>query len=204
MRKSSAFPTWSLNSCAAAPPLSKNVPNLKSNTCSLFDFSRPQPPSGLSKQQTKRSSLRRSKRSEDSAGILIFAYVIMPDHIHLITGGRSISESLRFTNGITAKRVIDYLKENNFESSLTKLRIEVRERKHKHSLFQHHPNAFEIYGEDTMIQEVNYVHLNPVRAGLVEHQDDYLYSSARQWHGKATENEPLITDHHLIKWRSAA
>ena len=122
----------------------------------------------------------------------------------MITGGRSISESLRFTNGITAKRVIDYLKENNFESSLTNLRIEVRERKHKHSLFQHHPNAFEIYGEDTMIQEVNYVHLNPVRAGLVEHQDDYLYSSARQWHGKAIENEPLITDHHLIKWRSAA
>ena len=142
--------------------------------------------------------------ARDSAGILILAYVIMPDHIHLITGGRSISESLRFTNGITAKRVIDYLKEQNFESSLAKLRIQVRERKHKHSLFQRHPNAFEIFGEDTMMQKVNYVHLNPVRAGLVEHADDYLYSSARQWHRKSIENEPLITDHHQIKWRSAA
>jgi putative transposase len=142
--------------------------------------------------------------ARDSGGILIFAYVIMPDHIHLITGGRSISETLRFTNGITAKRVIDYLKGNNFQSSLAKLRIQLRERKHKHSVFQHHPNAFEIYGEDTMMQKVNYVHLNPVRAGLVEHPDDYLYSSARQWHGKSIENEPLITDHHLIKWRSAA
>jgi hypothetical protein len=55
-----------------------------------------------------------------------------------------------------------------------------------------------------MMQKVNYVHLNPVRAGLVEHPDDYLYSSARQWNGKAIENEPLATDLHLIKWRSAA
>ena len=140
-----------------------------------------------------------------SAGLLIFAYVIMPDHIHLITdSSRAISETLRYTNGIAAKRVIDYLKDNNYESSLAKLRIQLRDRKHKHSLFQHHPNAFEIYGEDTMMQKVNYVHLNPVRAGLVEHPDDYLFSSARLWHGKAIKNEPLLTNHKQIKWRSAA
>jgi putative transposase len=52
-----------------------------------------------------------------SAGFLIFAYVVMTDHIHLITDNtKSIKETLRFINGITARRVIDYLKENNFES----------------------------------------------------------------------------------------
>jgi REP element-mobilizing transposase RayT len=137
-----------------------------------------------------------------SAGLLIFAYVIMPDHIHLITdSSRSISDTLRYTNGIAAKRVIDYLKDNNYESSLAKLRIQLRNRKHKHSLFQHHPNAFEIYGEDTMMQKVNYVHLNPVRAGLVEHPDDYFFSSARLWHRRKIENEPLLTNHKQIKWR---
>jgi REP element-mobilizing transposase RayT len=137
-----------------------------------------------------------------SAELLIFACVIMPDHIHLITdNSRSISDTLRFTNGIAAKRVIDYLKENNYESSLAKLRIQLRDRKHKYSLFQHHPNAFEIYGEDTMMQKVNYVHLNPVRAGLVGHSEDYLFSSARQWHGRTVSEEPLLTDHRMIKWR---
>lgn len=140
-----------------------------------------------------------------SAKLLIFAYVVMLDHLHLITdNSRSISETLRFTNGIIAKRVIDYLKENNFESSLAKLRIQLRDRKHKHSVFQHHPNAFEIYGEDTMMQKVNYVHMNPVQAGLVEHPDEYLFSSSRQWNGKPLENEPLLMDHKQIKWRSAA
>src|SRR5215213_183534 len=80
-----------------------------------------------------------------SAGLLIFAYVIMADHIHLITdNARSISDTLRFTNGIIAKRVLDYLKQNNYESSLEKLRIQVRHREHKHSVFQHHSNVFEI------------------------------------------------------------
>jgi len=137
-----------------------------------------------------------------SGGFLIFAYVVMLDHIHLITDkARSTSETLRFTNGIIAKRVIDYLKENDFASSLAKLRIQVREREHKHSVFQHHPNAFEIYGEDKMMEKVNYIHLNPVRAGFVKIPDDYRFSSARQWHHRETDDEPLLTDHKLIKWR---
>jgi len=140
-----------------------------------------------------------------SAGLLIFAYVLMHDHIHIITdSSRTIADTLRFTNGIVARRVINYLKENNFEESLNKLRIQTRDRKHKYALFQHHPNAFEIYGEDTMMQKVNYVHMNPVRAEIVEHSNDYQFSSARQWNGRSLENEPLIVDHKLINWRTAA
>ena len=126
----------------------------------------------------------------------------MPDHLHLLTdNAKSTSETLRFTNGIAAKRVIDYLKENNLESCLAKLRIQVRDREHKHSVFQHHPNAFETYGEDKKMEKVNYIHLNPVRAELVKVPDDYRFSSARQWHAKAIDDEPLITDHKMIRWR---
>lgn len=143
--------------------------------------------------------------SRTSAGILIFAYVIMIDHIHLITdSSRSISDTLRFINGITAKRVIDYLKANDFQTSLTKLRIQVRDRQHKHSVFQHHPNAFEIYGEDTFMQKVNYIHQNPARAGLCKSADDYVFSSARLWSKNGVKVEPFITDNDKIRWRSAA
>ena len=137
-----------------------------------------------------------------SGVIMIFAYVIMLDHTHVITdSSRKIKDVLRFLNGVSAKRVLDYLKENSYESSLRKLRIQERSDKQKYSVYEHHPNAFEIYGEDTMMQKVNYIHMNPVCAGLVEHPNDYLYSSARLWNGKALENEPLMTDHLKIKWR---
>lgn len=129
----------------------------------------------------------------------------MLDHTHLITdNARAMKEVLRYLNGVSAKRVIDHLKANGYESSLAKLRIQERENRHKHSVYEHHPNALRITGEDALMQKVNYIHLNPVRAGLVEHPDEYIFSSARQWHGKAIENEPLMTDHREIKWRSAA
>ncbi|CAN5393785.1 transposase [soil metagenome] len=137
-----------------------------------------------------------------SGVIMIFAYVILLDHTHIITdSNRKIKEVLRFLNGVSAKRILDYLKENEFESSLRKLRIQQRGANHKYSVYQHHPNTFEIYGEDTMMQKVNYIHMNPVRAGLVEHPNDYLFSSARLWNRKALTNEPLLTDHLKIKWR---
>ena len=139
-----------------------------------------------------------------SGGIMIFAYVIMLDHTHLITDSvRSISDVLRFTNGIVAKRVLDYLKENNFESSLAKLREQEKGRNHKYSLWEHHPNAFSIFGEDMMMQKVNYVHQNPVRAGLVEKAEDYRFSSTRLWRGNPSEDEPFVTDNGKIDWRAA-
>lgn len=142
--------------------------------------------------------------ARNSANLLLFAYVIMPDHLHLISdSAKDISEVLRYTNGITAKRVIDYLKENNYESSLMKLRQETKSRNYKHSLFEHHPNAFSINNEGTFMQKVNYIHQNPVRAGLVERAEDYNFSSARIWHKRAFEVEPLKVDIDKIKWREA-
>ena len=70
-----------------------------------------------------------------SGNFLIYAYIIMPDHFHLVTdSSREFSEILRFVNGITGRRVIDWLRQNNYLSSLEKLRIGDRERGHRYSL----------------------------------------------------------------------
>ncbi len=142
--------------------------------------------------------------ARQSAGILLFAYVLMPDHYHLIIdGSRTSSEVLRYTNGITARRIINYLKENNFTSSLEKLQQETKKREYKFSLWEHHPNAFLINNEATFMQKVNYLHQNPVRAKLVDKAEDYLYSSVRIWRRKPLENEPLRVDIDKIQWREA-
>jgi REP element-mobilizing transposase RayT len=137
-----------------------------------------------------------------SHGILILSYVIMADHMHmLVNSDREMKDVLRLMNGISARRVIQYLKENNFESSLFKLRGEVRERNHKHSVWHHHTDSLEIFGEDTFRQKVEYIHMNPVRAGLVADSLEYRFSSARLWAGKPEVDEPLMTDHLEIDWR---
>ncbi len=85
----------------------------------------------------------------------------MPDHTHLLTdNARAMKDVLRFMNGISAKRVIDYLKAGSYESSLAKLRIQERANRYKHSVYEHHPNAFRVTGEDAFMEKVNYIHLN--------------------------------------------
>ena len=137
-----------------------------------------------------------------SGGFKIFAYSIMPDHTHTLTeNSREIKEVLRYLNGISARRVVNYLKENGYQRSLDKLSVTEQRDTQKYSVYQHHPNAIRITGEDAFMQKVNYIHLNPVKDGLVSHPDEYLFSSARLWHNQAMENEPLLTDHREIDWR---
>ena len=51
------------------------------------------------------------------------------------------------------------------------------------------------------MQKVNYVHQNPVRAGLVSAAEDYRWSSARIWQRRPLEDEPLLLDLDQIQWR---
>jgi|SRR6266516_3543574 len=58
-----------------------------------------------------------------------------------------------------------------------------------------------IFSEDMFMEKLNYIHQNPVRAGLVERAIDYHWSSARIWQGCPLENEPVMMDKDLIHWR---
>jgi hypothetical protein len=70
----------------------------------------------------------------------------MPDHAHVATGSRHEKEEvLRLMNGIAARRIIQYLKENGHAESLFKLRIADRGRNHKHSVWQHHTDSLDLF-----------------------------------------------------------
>ena len=140
-----------------------------------------------------------------SGGFAIYAYVVMPDHLHLITNSpRRPSEVLRFVNGIISRRVIDYLKEHDYQSSLEKLRQANKRRQYRYSLWDHHNNVFFLTGEGMFMQKVHYIHQNPVRAGLTERAEAYRWSSVRCWGGLVLEDEPLMADVEQIIWRRGA
>lgn len=126
----------------------------------------------------------------------------MIDHLHLLTSRPSTTSNvLRVLKGLTACRIIDYLKENNYVSSLSKLRHQERERNYKYSLWQREKNVFPIFSEGMFNEKLNYIHQNPVRAGFVNQAKEYRWSSARIWQGCPSENEPLLVDKDLIHWR---
>lgn len=137
-----------------------------------------------------------------SSGMLYFAYAIMPDHLHILTDGkRKPSDSLRYINGVTAKYILDHLKENQLISSLEKLRQFKKKDGSQYSVWEHHSDKFLVTSESMFMQKVNYIHNNPVKDNLVEKPEDYLYSSARIWKRNPLDVEPLEMDIKEIRWR---
>ena len=58
-----------------------------------------------------------------------------------------------------------------------------------------------IVSESTFMQKINYIHENPVKAGLVATVEDYRWSSVRVWKKCPTDDEPLMVDIDKIVWR---
>ena len=51
-------------------------------------------------------------------------------------------------------------------------------------LWQQNNQPLEIYSESMFYQKLDYIHKNPVMAGFVENEEEYLYSSARDFYNK--------------------
>ena len=115
----------------------------------------------------------------------LWAYVFMPNHVHLLLCPRmtkySISSILLSIKQPVARKAIDYLKKNNPNGL-----------KHLATFQKHRPYRFwqkgggydrNITKIKTIITLVRYIHNNPVRKGLVETTDQWYYSSAADWQG---------------------
>jgi len=128
------------------------------------------------------------KYSQSNKGLEIFAYVIMSNHIHIIV--RSNTDNLSQTIGdikkFTSKKIINSIKEEP-ESRREWLlfmfeRAAKRHKRNKHYQFWTHENhAIHLYSEKFIKERLMYIHDNPVKAGIVEQPEDYIYSSARNY-----------------------
>jgi REP element-mobilizing transposase RayT len=144
------------------------------------------------------SALYEARRS---GKFLILAYVIMLDHFHLVTDSKVDSKNIfRFVKGIASRRIIDHLKENCHADSLEKLRIPRRRDGSDFMVWQRHPNTRLLWSDQMLWQRIQYTHLNPVRAQYADHPNDWKWSSARIWHGKRKETEPLEVEKDKIEW----
>ncbi len=114
----------------------------------------------------------------------VWAYVIMPEHVHLIVYPRSfdysISDILKGIKQSTSRKAINYLKINNPE----KLRLHATGLKHHKYRFWQDGGGYDrvIRGAKELRRLIGYIHENPVRRGLVSDPFDWDYCSAREWH----------------------
>lgn len=122
----------------------------------------------------------------EKKGLKIYAYVIMSNHIHMIVQSETgtLSNTIRNYKRFTATAIIDAitnLPESRKEWMLHRFSWNgannIRNTDNQFWIQSNHPEI--IYNRDFFMQKLNYIHENPVRAGIVDKAEDYLYSSAR-------------------------
>ncbi len=115
----------------------------------------------------------------------LLGYVIMPDHVHLILwpfGSATPSDIMRDYKKFTATRIIRQAKVEQIEAWTSVFERAGLETGRSHNkVWQDSYWDVNIYSEPFLRRKLNYLHRNPVRAGLVENPEDYVYSSYRNY-----------------------
>jgi REP element-mobilizing transposase RayT len=119
-------------------------------------------------------------------GLLLYGYVIMTNHIHLLVRSSSgrLSDTVRDFKKFTSYQILKCVQEEP-ESCREWLlhRFAWNAAQHKrneaYQVWTHDNHAIEINSDKFFRQKLDYIHQNPVRAGWVEREEDYIYSSAK-------------------------
>ncbi len=117
-------------------------------------------------------------------GLWIYGYVIMTNHIHVIfhsSVGR-LSDTLRDFKSYTAKQILETIDEHESRRkwmlNIFSSKAVLNKRNSEYQFWTQENHAMEIFSSKFFESKLDYIHLNPVRAGYVARPEDYLYSSA--------------------------
>jgi putative transposase len=98
------------------------------------------------------------EKTRHSHKLAIYAYVLMPEHVHLLTSEpetRTLSSFLRVIKGESSK-LLKGTRENFWQARYY---------------------DFNTFTTGKFVEKVRYIHRNPVTRGLVTHPEDYRWSS---------------------------
>ena len=121
-------------------------------------------------------------------GMILYGFVIMSNHIHLIiqSDKNKLSDLIRDFKKFTAKTILHKIEtepESRADWMLKRFEFACKShsRNEKYQFWQYGNHPEEIFSEKFFWSKLDYIHLNPVRAGIVVKASHYLYSSASNY-----------------------
>lgn len=132
------------------------------------------------------------KHCQDNKGLMLYAYVIMNNHIHLIVSakeGYNLSDILRDMKKHTSKKLLECIIENNQESRkrwmlwLFESAGKRNSNNKNYQFWQQDNRPIELSTAAMVDQRLNYIHQNPVKERIVNEPEHYVYSSVIDYVG---------------------
>jgi len=121
-------------------------------------------------------------------GLQIWGYVIMTNHIHCILWSKTglLSDTIRDFKRFTDTRILKAIHletESRREWMLKRFEFSARSnvQSSKYQFWSHENHPMELLSAKFINQKLNYIHLNPVRAGFVNQSSDWVYASASNY-----------------------
>jgi putative transposase len=139
---------------------------------------------------------------QQEKGLELFAWVLMSIHVHLIAkakAGHKLPDILRDFKKYTSKQIVRSIEANKWESRrewmlpIFRNAGSVNSNNKVHQFWQQNNHPIILYSNSVKDQKLHYLHNNPVKAGIVDDPEDYIYSSARNYAGR----NGLINVHFL-------
>ena len=113
--------------------------------------------------------------------INLYAFVIMNNHIHIVWQQLPPFTKSQVQLGFmkyTAQKIKYDLQKNNLHL-LKEFKVDTKDREYQ--IWKRNPLSIELFTPAVFHQKIDYIHNNPVRAGLCKYPEDYKYSSARYY-----------------------
>jgi putative transposase len=116
---------------------------------------------------------------------LLICFVVMLDHFHLIVNPRDgdIQSWIGALKGASAAKLIEINAPGYFYRS-----------EGKNQVWQESFRTLRLWSPWMIWQKINYIHNNPIKAGLVKSASDYRWSSFRSFY--KLESDPLLSVDH--------
>jgi REP element-mobilizing transposase RayT len=154
-------------------------------------------------------------RSDDACALLIEAlattrenepfkligYVIMPDHFHLLINPlhHDISVIIGRFKGRAAAKILKWLRVTDQKIALKRLQLaHALKSGQTHALWLQDFSAIDIWSRKFIRQKLNYIHNNPVRAGLCDHPAKWRWSSYRAYLQHRPGEVPIEIDQRWL------
>ncbi len=146
----------------------------------------------FTRKQYKDILIESLKYCQNNKGLDLCAFCIMSIHIHLIIGRSSeptIEAIIRDFKKFTSTEILKSIQTSQDESRKEFLLYHFRKAGAKNpnntnfQLWQQHNHPIELNTNERISECLNYIHQNPVVAGLVYSAENYVYSSASNYAG---------------------
>ena len=111
--------------------------------------------------------------------VKLYAFVIMSNHIHFVWQPLHPILKIKLQHSFmtfTAQKIKDHLKNSN-PVLLEKFKVDAKDRIFQ--IWERNALTVDLFTPKVLYQKIDYVHFNPVKAGLCVNAEDYYYSSAK-------------------------